>query len=134
MISYLSLIPCAISGTLVLESAEDSNLLKGVCSMCEATSDKGNVIALGDEAASLMNEAITVFEKLTQSPHFIELRRTRILAMFALRRFAHHVDTPTFLDLNTSLLGRWCVRSLTSSLRELRIAARYVLFSHFISS
>ena len=43
--------------------------------------------------------------------------------MISLRRFALHCDDPEFLNLESSVAGQWCLQSLHSSIRELRIAA-----------
>jgi serine/threonine-protein kinase ATR len=45
------------------------------------------------------------------------------MVMFALRRFALHFPNADLLDLEVSNLGQWCLKSLRSSVRELRIAA-----------
>lgn len=71
----------------------------------------------------IMGEAILTFNSLLESAAFREGRKVRLLAMFALRRFATHYDNPAFLNLEQSQLGQWCVSSLKSSMRELRIAA-----------
>ena len=47
--------------------------------------------------------------------------------MIALRRLIWHSDDPELWDLERSLLGQWCLQSLQSSLRELRIAAGRLL-------
>jgi hypothetical protein len=52
--------------------------------------------------------------------------RPRVLAMVTLRRFTTHFHNHDFMDLMTSPLGQWCVASLNSSSRELRVAAGYV--------
>lgn len=43
--------------------------------------------------------------------------------MISLKRLIVHTDDPEVFDLETSLLGQWCLKSLQSSMRELRIAA-----------
>lgn len=43
--------------------------------------------------------------------------------MLGLRRVILHCEDPTYLNLETSTLGQWCLQSLNSSIRELRIAA-----------
>ncbi|KAK4982063.1 serine/threonine-protein kinase M1 [Elasticomyces elasticus] len=48
--------------------------------------------------------------------------KPRVLAMGTVRSFARHT-TGEHLDLASSELGQWCLRSLHSSLRELRVAA-----------
>lgn len=64
--------------------------------------------------------------KLVQSPSLAEVKRQRILAILTLRRLATHFREPTFLNLESSHLGQWCVQCIQSSVRELRIAAGYV--------
>lgn len=46
--------------------------------------------------------------------------------MFALRRFTVHFNDPEFFDLEKSPLGQWCLQSLRSSIRELRVASGFV--------
>ncbi|KAI5464134.1 hypothetical protein BGZ63DRAFT_349688 [Mariannaea sp. PMI_226] len=66
----------------------------------------------------------SIFEMLIRSPALTESRRPRIATMLALRRLVLHCyDRPELLDLETSILGQWCLQSLNSSVRELRIAA-----------
>ena len=43
--------------------------------------------------------------------------------MIGLRRLLNHSDQPDFLDLEASGAGRWCLQSLNSSVRELRMSA-----------
>jgi serine/threonine-protein kinase ATR len=47
--------------------------------------------------------------------------------MMALRKVILHCDDAELLNLETSGLGQWCLQSLNSSMRELRIAAGRVL-------
>ena len=49
--------------------------------------------------------------------------------MLSLRRCMNHILSSTHTDLSTSPLGEWCLRSLRSSSRELRIAAATTLQS-----
>lgn len=51
----------------------------------------------------------------------------------ALRRYILHSIDPDFLNIQRSSLASWCVRSLKSSIRELRIVAGYVLCPEFLS-
>jgi serine/threonine-protein kinase ATR len=69
------------------------------------------------------SEAILIFGNLVKSLAFGSSRRPRVLAMYILRKYALHYNNPEFLDLEMSPLGQWCLGSLKSSLRELRIAA-----------
>lgn len=68
----------------------------------------------------------SIFTKLVTLDCFKESRRPRVVAMIAMRRIIKHTDDPEVFDLETSALGQWCLQSLHSSIRELRIAAGYV--------
>lgn len=89
------------------------------CSVCDNPS--GLVHSVGSHAAK--KEARSLFIKLLQLPAFLESKRPRVVAMIALRRIIVHCDDPAFLDLATPGPGQWCLQSLNSSIRELRIAA-----------
>ncbi|EGR46540.1 uncharacterized protein TRIREDRAFT_66128 [Trichoderma reesei QM6a] len=69
------------------------------------------------------SEARHIFSKMIRLTSFSESRRPRIAAMIALRRLILHCEDAAFLDLETPGPGQWCLQSLNSSLRELRIAA-----------
>lgn len=73
---------------------------------------------------------LALFKVLVDMPSFNGLHRPRVTAMTALRRLATHSKDPAFLDLESSSVGLWCMKSLSSSNRELRIAARYGAFLH----
>jgi serine/threonine-protein kinase ATR len=74
---------------------------------------------------TLAAEAIATFANLIDLPEFEESRKPRVQGMLALHHFATHFKEGAFLDLETSTLGQWCLKSLRSSMRELRIAAGY---------
>ena len=61
-----------------------------------------------------------LLELITQK---VKLRRPRIAAMLAVRRLLCHSTGIDQLDLSRSVLGQWCLQSLRSSLRDLRVAA-----------
>jgi len=75
----------------------------------------------------ISNEAILIFSNLIKSTSFGASKRPRVLAMLVLKKFALHYDNPEILDLEKSPLAQWCLGSLNSSIRELRIAAGYDL-------
>lgn len=72
---------------------------------------------------NLAAEAIATFSKLINFPEFEESRTPKVEGMLALRHFAMHFKDNVFMDLETSMLGQWCLKSLRSFMRELRIAA-----------
>ena len=67
--------------------------------------------------------ASTIFVSILRIPSFLESRRPRIVAMIAARRLLHHSVAPELWDLEKSELGPWCLQSLRSTMRELRLAA-----------
>jgi len=71
------------------------------------------------------HEGIAILKSLICLPEFEESRKPRIIAMMTLRNFAMHFSESSFLDLEKSILGQWCLRSLHSSVRELRVCAGY---------
>lgn len=96
------------------------------CAVCDDQHSESSEEPDSNTIETVFKPAILVFEKLVQSQHFMESRRPRILAMLALRKFVNHIQIPELFDLSISSLGQWCLRSLRSSTRELRIAAGYV--------
>jgi serine/threonine-protein kinase ATR len=76
--------------------------------------------------------ALSIFSKIIKLPEFVESRRPRVTAMIALRRIARHSTGGDFWDLENPGPGQWCLQSLQSSIRELRVAAARTL-SVFVS-
>jgi serine/threonine-protein kinase ATR len=71
-------------------------------------------------------EAIAVLCAIVNDPEFRRSRKPRILAAQAMHRIINHLSDAGFLALGTSPFGPWLMRSLQSSVRELRLAAAYV--------
>jgi serine/threonine-protein kinase ATR len=122
-------IPCASAGSLTLSYDREGNVCDRNCSICEPRGPKSAVVANYDDA--LATEAIATFVKLIDLSEFEESRKPRVQAMVALHHFAMHFRDIEFLNLETSKLGQWCLKSLSSSMRELRIAAGYELEPYY---
>ena len=102
---------------------DESKNKKAECPICEA---KGNPsIAQNDKRKSrdAMKDAMRTLNEIIQCPEFSAYRRPQVLAMFALRKFALHSDEPEILSYEKSMAAQWCLQSLRSPIRELRIAA-----------
>ena len=98
---------------------------KSGCPICET-----NIFLsrLTTYAATILKSRVeSLFTKLVRLPVLAESRRPRVAAMMALRKVILHCDDAELLNLETSGLGQWCLQSLNSSMRELRIAAGRVL-------
>ncbi len=122
----LSYIPCANAGTLTLTYDQDGSICDSQCSICDSGVPNVSPEAMFDDSVAV--EALATFKQLMDLPEFEESKSSRVLGMFALRSFAMHFKITTFLNLEESPLAQWCLRSLRSSVRELRIAAGYGLF------
>ncbi len=117
LIDIISRMPCAADGSLQLRRAEPPYFNCTFCSNAEPVSLSS---ASHEEAKAA---SVTIFSKIIKIPSFLESRRPRVCAMVALRRLTRHSTCGEFWDLETSGPGRWCIQSLHSSIRELRIAA-----------
>ncbi|KAK3330577.1 hypothetical protein B0H66DRAFT_579779 [Apodospora peruviana] len=113
---------CAVDETLEAKRKGSAGPVLYQCLVCSELADstpKG-----GD--ASMKDQAFVFFANSIKLASFAESTRPRILAMLALRRMARHMrrsKNPEFWDLEHSGPGQWCLQSLQSSIRELRIAA-----------
>lgn len=120
-IDLISRIPCAADGTLKLRRTQQPGHTSFQCSFCSEA--KPDAAPSGDRHEDAKALGITLFSKLIKLPSFLESRRPRVFAMVALRRLARHSTDGEFWDLERSGPGQWCLQSLQSSIRELRIAA-----------
>lgn len=120
-IKILGQIPCASHGSLTIVHDQGGAIRDSKCSICEGSKPLNIIEETPDRIAS--QEAILIFSKLVKSAAFLDSRKPRVLAMIALKRFAVHFKNPEFVDLEVSSLGQWCLQSLRSSIRELRLAA-----------
>lgn len=95
-----------------------------ICSLCDAGNAVGLVKPTWDGKPS--EEIFLTILKLLEGNYVQGSARPRVAAMIALRRLIMHTQNVSYLDLGTSYLGQWCLQSLRSSLRELRISAGFV--------
>jgi serine/threonine-protein kinase ATR len=117
----LGYISCASAGTLRLKYDRDGKIGDASCVVCDNTLFSTAESSDCDEGVA--HEALATFLNIIDLPEFEESRRPRVMGMIALRSFALHFKLLELLTLETSKLGQWCLRSLRSSMRELRITA-----------
>ncbi|KAJ9155587.1 Protein kinase rad3 [Pleurostoma richardsiae] len=121
-IDLLAYLPCAADDTLAFSSQTiESKRVQLHCSFCSRLESSETQPVCRELSAK--HAAVAILKKLIRLPNFLESRRPRVVAMVALRRFIQHTKDPELYDLETSVMGQWCLQSLQSSLRELRIAA-----------
>ncbi|KAK4102952.1 phosphatidyl inositol 3-kinase-like protein [Parathielavia hyrcaniae] len=122
LIDIISRIPCAADYTLQRKRTGPSATPAFQCAFCSKTKP------VGLPKPELQNEpaksvGIAILSHVIKLPSFLKSRRPRVFAMIALRRIARHSTGGEIWDLEKSGPGQWCLQSLQSSIRELRIAA-----------
>ena len=75
---------------------------------------------MADELAHLISGLL---EEIIELPVIQQSKRYRILTAVTIRRMVLHSNSPELLKVDSAPLAQWCLRSLRSSLRELRVAA-----------
>lgn len=124
-IDLVARICCAVDLTTIVDggvSIRNRNSMG--CAFCDEKYTGSR--SLDVITAAEKREAQSIFTKLIHLPNFKESKRPRIVAMISARRIINHADITELIDLETSPLGQWCLQSLHSSIRELRIASGYV--------
>ncbi|KAI5867447.1 phosphatidyl inositol 3-kinase [Durotheca rogersii] len=121
IIGLLAYICCAADGTLLMHRRKAGEFPRLDCHYCQSPQTSRGVPFCLDVSAKQTIQ--NIFSSLVQLPSFLESRRLRVTAMSALRRIARHSENSDFLDLEVSVTAQWCLKSLQSSVRELRIAA-----------
>jgi serine/threonine-protein kinase ATR len=130
LIDLISRIVCAADSTLRLKRTKPQVPSVLQCPFCSASSPNNLPLPNRHEAAKSLG--IGIYSKVIRLPSFLESRKPRVTAMIALRRIARHSTDGDLWDLEKPGPGQWCLQSLQSSIRELRIAAGRAL-SVFIS-
>jgi len=121
-IELLGLVPCGASGYLEATCTE-SAITNPKCALCEGLPNPEPVERDESTCREVGSDALLLFGALIKSAAFGIAKRPRVLAMLMLKKFALHYDNSDFIDLEKSTLGQWCLGSLKSSVRELRVAA-----------
>ncbi|KAI0867886.1 phosphatidylinositol 3 [Hypoxylon argillaceum] len=112
---------CAADETLTMTTRDEGDSPRFSCVDCRAWRNNLKASTCVDVAAKKF--AIEIFTGLLKTAAFSESRKPRVAAMVSLRRMTKHCNSLEFLDLEVSFAAQWCLKSLHSSQRELRIAA-----------
>ncbi|KAF5567630.1 UVSB PI-3 kinase [Fusarium napiforme] len=125
MLDLLSRISCAADGGNETMNDAKAAVTETACSICEHNAPPARSNLHGAIVHKSRIEAL--FTKLIRLPALAESRRPRVATMLAIRRVILHCEDTELLNLETSGIGQWCLQSLNSSVRELRVAAGRVL-------
>lgn len=123
VLDLLGQIACA--QTTTGDILEDSKPTSRVCEVCDVDPDSydksgGGMIA--GEAGLELTKVLLALVPLIQKSS-----RARVIGLLSLRRLLRHSISVDHLELAHSPLGEWCLQSLRSSSREVRIAASAAL-------
>ena len=116
---------CAAAGSLhhsITEGQERRSL--NHCILCDTDRPESNISLIDDVESNVL---FSTLDDLIGSPSFQRAKRPRICAMTAFERLLSHTNNHGILNFNESRLGRWCLQALRSSVRELRLAAGFVV-------
>ena len=121
----LGLIACALAGTL-------RKLFNGnewgpyYCSVCDSEESKNSNRHKVADFTNIRELCSTLISLVKLGEYFRATPQTRIWGMMSLRRLINHTNDPDYLDAEANELGQWCIGSLDTSIRELRLAATWV--------
>ncbi|KAL1871978.1 hypothetical protein VTK73DRAFT_1808 [Phialemonium thermophilum] len=125
LIATVSRLQCAADGTLnIINGEKGPQRLR--CRLCSSGVERSHNPD-GPSSGDVKSVALATFSSLLQAPSFSESKRPRIVAMMSLKRILRHCGDLELWDLEKSIPGQWCLQSLQSSLRELRLAAGRVI-------
>lgn len=122
VLGMMGKVPCAFTGNLVQRPSEVIAQDTLFCHGCDGEQY---------QPENFPENGVAQFEQLWAMFNFIlpRLSRTpgpRIAAMVALKRILMHSPSSNQMHLSSSASGEFCLHSLRSSLRELRVATGYV--------
>ena len=118
VLDLLSRIACAADGTIRFRRKAPGAPIETQCSFCSGSEDYPSCLEPIER-----DTACRIFVNILKLSSSRESRRARVITMVALKRLAKHNPDSSFLDFETTVQGQWCLDSLKSSTRELRIAA-----------
>ncbi|KAL9081035.1 MAG: hypothetical protein Q9157_000351 [Trypethelium eluteriae] len=134
LLNIVARLPCAAS---VPQKTPESSISIPNCSRCETIPSSESVDV---EFKRLTRRAwkeqffdkfqaqiLEFFTTLVSSSEFQKTTNLRVQAMLVIRRLLHHSEFTDCLDLKSSAVGQFCLKSLHSTIRELRIVAGFTL-------
>ena len=129
LLELLIIFPCAGSQSLIENTPTE--IFSAQCSICDNFPERARSHLLSSWNSRFPEDAkaiISMLEILIDDQSFRGSKRQRVLTANLISRVLAHVDDEQYLQLG-SILGEWCMRSLQSSVRELRVAAAHALMS-----
>lgn len=119
-------LPCAAVGTLRAGILSNGEIINMTCTVCDKDDDKPVVdhrFWNAEGADGSWKVALEIMDKIIDCLEIDRPKGPRVLAATSIKNLLNHVNDKDALSLQKSALCQWCMKSLKSSLRELRIAA-----------
>lgn len=129
LVRSLGLVACALAGTLrrKLPSAlPGDNWGPYYCSVCDSDESENSDRQKIANATNIHELYSTLISLVKLGEYFRATPQIRIWGMMSLRRLINHTNDLSYLNADVNELGQWCIGSLDTSIRELRLAAAWV--------
>jgi hypothetical protein len=129
LLHLLKRLPCAASGILCRRSLSTKS---SKCRVCDTANLQGLPSFMPHDEPSLGKTQDTLHAflcLLTESKVIKNSRTLRVLLVLAINRFINHASDKKFQNLAIDLLGQYCMKSLQSSIRELRLSSSRAIMS-----
>jgi serine/threonine-protein kinase ATR len=136
LLEIIKYLPCNGSESLQLKSSSKHETIR-LCAICDSAPEVYQEQSSFQSYDVNFEECSVVYHvlcALTGSPVVQGSKTLRISLVQTIRRFVIHVDGQVYLNLTEDTLGRYCVKSLQSYTRELRVASSQALMSYLRSS
>ena len=125
LLELLSLLPCAGCSAL----KRDVSTAYQYCTVCDTfleLADNDAQYNWNERHPDHAKTVISVLEALIVDERLRRSKRQRLLMANVIRRLLSHINDWSFFHFG-STIGEWCLRSVHSSIRELRFAAAQAL-------
>jgi serine/threonine-protein kinase ATR len=131
VLAAIGLLPCVV--TRCLKSGRDGGVRKR-CKICDTVPSHEQqhlpTLQSEDSGSQLCQRLLTFLSLCIADSHLQRSKAFRVTAANAIRRISNHINDSECSMLSWKGIGPWLMRSLQSSVRELRIASAEALVSY----
>ncbi|KAJ5180764.1 hypothetical protein N7492_003974 [Penicillium capsulatum] len=129
ILEIMGKIPCALTGKLMLKPSGVIARDTSFCQTCDGDQEQHAMLEKDSDEFEILWEITNfILPKLTRTPG------PRIVAMASLRRTLMHSSNLNQMHLSSTAPGEFCLHSLRSSIRELRVATSHTVVAFVRSS
>lgn len=122
----IGLLSCGAAGCLTVFRPDYDSDFSLLCNIC----DRPNLSSKVLDSCKIVVRSELIMSCLNLE-WFVHSNKLRIIAMRILGKIIRHSTIESEMRLSTSVLGNWCIQSLQSSLRGLRIESGYTLCCYY---